>query len=527
MAEEQPVADLIDEAPRGFSVAFALFFFAFGIAAGFLLAFTGLGFLEDSAGVIAGVFLGTILITAVVGMVLLLFRRRILRALFGMAEVQVEHLAGPLAGVAQGVALRDPEAAVGSANRLIRAVMARYAWLSTRRWIMTSLTALIAAMAALAGTALLFKQNGLLGQQMVLMAEQNRRIAQQNALLEQQSELAEAARNAGLASEVSVVVGLLGEATDSLAEGGRLDTADLPRSLVFRLIDLSQRLRPYRFLDPGINAANDDDHGQIAMRQRRAVLASAWERIATENGWSGEPAPIDLIDRAASPERGQLLRAMLASGIHDFTGLIAGRLNLEFAYGPRLNIEDAVMQRVEMPFGDLSHAQMHGVDLRGARLPNIRFRGADLQDVTFAGLPGVETDLVGADFSGAALTGCAFSRAFAMAAVFEDALLIGVDFRDVGLAAASLRNAVLIAPRWEGALLAYADLDGAYVFGADPLAEIAAATQGFDPGLYRADPVAVQAVVDATIWSYHDAALIAARTGGAQAWRLVRTGAFD
>ncbi|MCB1362041.1 MAG: hypothetical protein KDJ96_13690, partial [Rhodobacteraceae bacterium] len=152
MEQDQTGELLVDLSASRFSVAFSILFFAFGIAAGFLLAFSGLGFLQDSAGVIAGVFLVALCLLALAGLVLYLLRDRILTRLFGLAGAQVDVIATPLAEVAQGAARRDPEQAAQSARRLIQVALARYAWLATRRWIMTSLTALIAAMAALAGT---------------------------------------------------------------------------------------------------------------------------------------------------------------------------------------------------------------------------------------------------------------------------------------------------------------------------------------------------------------------------------------
>ncbi|MCC6007097.1 MAG: hypothetical protein JJU40_05420, partial [Rhodobacteraceae bacterium] len=119
----------------GFSTAFALMFFAFGIASGFLLAFSGLGFLEDSAGVVAGIFLVALVMVALSGMGLFLMRKPILRRLFGFADAQLEMFAGPLAGVAEGAVARDPDRATRAARELVQLTLARYAWLATRRWI--------------------------------------------------------------------------------------------------------------------------------------------------------------------------------------------------------------------------------------------------------------------------------------------------------------------------------------------------------------------------------------------------------
>jgi hypothetical protein len=74
--------------------------FGFGLAAGVLVAFTGLGFLDDSATVILVAFLVTLLVVAILGALAVALRRPILRRVFGFAETQIELFAGPLARTA-------------------------------------------------------------------------------------------------------------------------------------------------------------------------------------------------------------------------------------------------------------------------------------------------------------------------------------------------------------------------------------------------------------------------------------------
>lgn len=146
---------------RRLPILFGILVFGFGLAAGFLLAFSSFG-LEDSAALLVSVFLALIMGLVVIGAVLLVFRKPLMRRVFGMAESHLEHFAEPLSRIAEGAAARDPTGATAAARELLQRAFARFAWISTRRWIMASLTGLIAAMAALAGTALLFKQNQLL-----------------------------------------------------------------------------------------------------------------------------------------------------------------------------------------------------------------------------------------------------------------------------------------------------------------------------------------------------------------------------
>lgn len=554
MDQEQTEELLVDLSASRFSVAFSTLFFGFGIAAGFLLAFSGLGFLQDSAGIIAGVFLVALCVLALAGLALYLLRDRLLSRLFGIARAQIELIATPLADVAQGAARRDPEHAAQSARRLIQVAMARYAWLATRRWIMTSLTALIAAMAALAGTALLFKQNDLIAQQIVLLSVQNDRITQQNAMLEQQTELAEAARNAALAVEVTAVAGLLGEAVDRamgpVEQRGPMaivpvlhPETDLARSVVFRLIAVSQALRPYRFLDPGYHQADESDLVHQAMRARRQAMPLTYARMAETNGWVDSDGPPHLVDRPASPERGQLLRVMLVNGLRETEVLSFYGLDLSFASAQGLTIGSATMQNADLAYADLSYGQMVETDFRGANLANLRFRHGQVLRSRLGRLPaadvrapftrepgGYDTRLIGADFTDALIEDSEFRGANAMAAQFDRALVIAADFREATLAGASFADAVLIAPQWQGAVLLSVDLDGAVVIGDDPLAALAAqaAPDSFVADRYRAEPVNLDEVLQAHDWADGDRARrIQGLVGDQPAWRLVRLGAFQ
>ena len=548
--DRETTEDLLgDPAASRVSVAFSVLFFGFGIAAGFLLAFSGMGFLQDSAGVIAGVFLVAMLVVAAAGLLLFALRERILSRLFGIAESQVDLIAAPLAEVAQGAARRDPEAAAQSARRLIQVALARYAWLATRRWILTALTALIAAMAALAGTALLFKQNELIAQQITLLEEQNGRIAQQNALLEQQTELAEAARNAALSVEVTGVAALLGAAADRASTPSTADlvpvldpSRDLERSVIFRLVAVSQALRPYRFLESGINVADDSDRMRVALLARREVLPGVWQRAAGENGWQEVAGPAQLTDRPASPERGQLLRVMLANGLRDTEVLNFYGLDLSFAHAQGLTVPAASLQNAALAYADLSYGGLAESDLRGAVLANIRLRHAQVLRSRLGALVlaeargpyatgGIEryvTRLTGADFTGALIVESDFSGADALAAVFDGALVVGADFSGASLGAASFRDAVLVTPLWAGAGLHSVDFDGAVMFGADPLADLAAQAEpgSFDPARYRIEPVDLAEVLDGLRWASPDQAEITRRTAGAPVWRLVRQAGF-
>lgn len=557
MARETTDELLVELGARRFSIGFSIFFFAFGIAAGFLLAFTGLGFLEDSAGVIAGVFLVALLSVALSGLILFLLRRKLLEKVFGVAEAQMELLAGPLTGMAEGAAARDPDRAMQSARRLLQVGLARYAWLATRRWIMTSLTALIAAMAALAGTALLFKQNALIALQSELLAEQNEKLREQTVMLAQDVQLAEAARNAGLAVEVTAIAGALGAVADRVAQRQGASGAqgvvalvpaidpmrDLERGLILRITAASQSMRPYRFLDIGMSVARPMDRMRTALEARRTDLPQLWARLAAQEGWQDRAEENVLIDRPASPERGQLLRVLVGSGLRDLEVLNHFGLDLSFAFAQGMNLLMVSMENTNLAHADLSHAELREVGLSGSMLDNARFRDAGLRQVRLGAMPGGQarapftapevdyvTSMAGTDFSHALIVDSDFSGVNGMAMRLDGATLVGVDFTAASLGAAMLRGAILVAPRLDGADLRAVDLDGAVVFGADPLAEMEAlaAAGSFRADRYRAEPLdRADALSAGRLWEVLDAGGLDALVGDAPAWRLVRISGFE
>lgn len=527
-----------------------LLVFGFGALAGVLLAFAGFGFIDIGAGLLAAAFLVALILLSAFGLLALAFRRPILRRLFGFAETQLEALARPISRIAERAAGRDPEGATAAARELVQIALSRYSWITTRRWIVTSLTALIAAMAALAGTALLFQQNELLKKQSDLLEEQNRRIVEQTSLIAQDVELAEAARNAQLAVEITQIAAALGAAaaraheehpSDNLVNV--LDATELDRALILRITSVSQALRPYRFLDSGLRPGDSTDRMRVAMQARRAAFPGTYARMATYNRWSDTPEGVRLIDRPSSPERGHLLAVLAGAGVRGLEPLNVAGLDLSFA-----RLQDAVLPALSLQGGRLAYADFSGAaltecDLGGAVLENARFHRADIRRSTFADVsadrvrPPLREDdaphksfLTGADFSGAFVRQTDFSGAWALATSFDDAVLDRVVFSDTQLGLARFPGAVLIAPDFTGAGLKSADFDGAVVFGADALERIATEAE---PGSFRADRYRLLPMTMADVMALPlvnqslEAGEITDATGGAPPYRVERTAPFD
>ena len=533
-------------------MVFSVLVFGFGLTAGILLAFSTEG-MQDSAGLIISVFLVLIGCTLILGAVVFLFRKPLWRRVFGVAESHLEQFAAPLERVARYAAERDPTGAVKAAGELLQLGLARYAWLSTRRWVLASLTGLIAAMAALSGTALLFRQNQLIEAQSLLLTEQNARIAEQTTLLEQQVELAEAARNAELAVEITNIAALLGAALDAAQpEGGTagdaaslvpvLDpAADISQSLRMRIISASRASKPYRFLEPPLRAHDTTDKLRVASARRKDALPQFHAAAKAGFRWAEPSDRLRLIDRPASPERAHLLQVMIGSGLRDLETLNFYGLDLSFAHGDDMSVLGVSMQGASLSYASFRRAQIMQSDFGGAALENSRFGGARLQDTSFAavdaargkgpwtGTPQIfPTALAGVSFSDSYLRNVDFAGAQMMTADFDGATLDGVDFTGAFLGGATFRNAVIVAAGFEGAALQSLDLDGAFVTRADFLDRLAAqaAPGTFKPERFEIAPSTADALytVDSAFRELPSERL---GEGAPGVWRITRVGEFE
>lgn len=556
MADDSPQQDKDAFANRRAPVAFGALIFGFGLAAGFLLAFSGYAVLQDSASLVVTVFLAALFVVGLVGSIVFLLRKPLMRRLFGLANTQLELFADPLARVAESAIDRDPTGATSAARDLVRMTLARYAWLSTRRWIIASLTGLIAAMAALAGTALLFKQNELLAIQSQLLADQNTKIEAQSAYLAQDVQLAEAARNAQMAVEITRIAEDLGRLLQRMSETGDRDgdwigaiatlnpLTDLGPDLILRITSASRAMKPYRFLEPPLRAHDTADKLRVAMQGRRADLPRAYAAMSDFYNWRDPPPDGRLIDRPASPERAQLLQILIRAGLRELELLNWFRMDLSFAWAEDTDLLGISAQGAQLSFASFDRAQIRGCDFRGAALENTRFQGVHIEDTDFSAIPAPEakvpyrggdgvvytTFLSGADFTGASLVQTRFAGAQASAVRFGGAVLDRVSFDTATLGASSFRGAVLHKVSFDGALLSSVEFDGALFIGPDPLPGLTAAAA---PGSFRADRFeATRATADQLFdipaaFTYFAAEDIEASEAAGELWQLRRVKPFE
>jgi len=472
-------------------VGISVIVFILGVVVGVPIANFGADVLVEYAGQVFAILFGIFLIVLFAAALIALFRRQIWSAILKRAEIELERFAGPLADVAKFAAEQRVAEATTAARDLAELVLARYAWVSTRRWLIAAITALIAAIAALAGSALLFQQNNLLRSQMVLMAQQNDRVGEQNNLLRSQVALVEAQRAVAIVPEILDIGATLARELDALdlPAGTRPTLAQLSPTLRARFVAATLAARPYRYMRPAWWGAGDQVMSAVALSRRpelkraqeasAGILAKAAERGLSTDG---------LTDRPVSPERGQLLGMLGAINVPNIQLLSSAGVDFTFAEIRQEKLAGMSLALTNLRFADFSTVELASMSFTGAFLENARFRDAIIQRSSFSGIAGAptwtpyasspamawRTQLTGADFSGAVVVETGFTDLNGIALDFDGATLNNLDFARAEIAGATFRDAVIGKVNFTGASLKSVDFDGAVVFEPDFLTRVAA-----------------------------------------------------
>jgi len=517
----------------------AMLVFIIGVACGIPVAIFMPGFLTDHGSVVLGIVLGAFLFVTVVLSLIFVFRQPLWRWVFQRTEIEVTRFAGPLADVARYAAGQRVEEATEAARNFAEIALARYAWVTTRRWLVASITGLIAAMAALAGSALLFEQNKLLRAQSELLVEQNQRIVFQNALIDTQIELAEAERSAQIGPEVVEIGALIGaERQQFLDGGGDIDDfglSDLTSSTRGRIVAASLVARPYRYLSPSsANPRNSDGLIRTALARRPDALANP---AVLDNGPARREAE-RLVDRAVSPERGDLLTMLTANSILDTEALTALGADFSHAEFRRELAGGLSMRHARLAYADFSWTRMVNCRFGAAQLDLARIENAVVRGSDFSSLPASEvgdlfsagdfdflpTSMAGVSFRNSVIHDTRFARINAIAPVFENAVVAMADFSGASLGAASFRGAMIIDSRFDGASLLSMDLDGAIVFDQTFLEQLrqAAAPGSFVAERWRLSAIPAGEVAEHPGYIEMTNHVPEAAYAGVQAWRISR-----
>jgi uncharacterized protein YjbI with pentapeptide repeats len=506
----------------GANVGLPLLVFVLGVMAGIPIALFGIDFLVANAALAFSVLVGVLLLLTVGGVAIIAFRRPIWQRLFKVGEVELSRMAEPIGDVVRLTSeKRIPEATV-AAGQLARFVMARYAWIATRRWIVGSVTGFVAVIAALAGSALLFQQNELLRVQGELMRQQTERLTEQTKMLETQIQLGEAQRSSSIVPEILAIGAAIGEASAKMPLiAQQAGTTVLDPALRARVVAATLAVRPYRYLVYGLDSLGDSEvlAQAVARRSDLPVTQREYREVisAMDQTWGlGAADPRaeagELTDRIVSPERGHLLGTLHNSGLRDLTRLTYEGADFSFAEVRARNLDGVVLNFGLLDFADFSGVKLEGAHFQAAQLDHARFVRSTIVSSRFASiansdvqppfapntmLPYQPTRLVGTDFSLADIESSDFSGVQAVGTNFDGAAIFNSTFSGAFMLASTFRNAILYEVDFTGADLTKTDFDGAAVFDAEFLDKVAVSALAgtFDKNAYVLEVISDEVMV--------------------------------
>ena len=287
------------------------------------------------------------------------------------------------------------------------------------------------------------RQTDLVDNQNQLIKNQNTLVEKQTKRLDQQTNLQEANRRSALVFLFSNILDKVDEELKNDKEGKR----QLSPQLIGRIVALSNRLEPYRYLD---------------------VRGDS------------------LITKSLSPERGQLLTSLLESRLDTTTydqifaaanfshaNLNGWETSLDTLYLKKINLGGANLWKADLNKANLRKADLNDVDLSGADLREANLSEADLReanlsrvDLREANLSRVdlrEANLWKANLQEANLWKADLSRAYLWETNLSRAYLGRADLRKANLWEANLSGAHLSETNLQGADLRRANLSGTHL----------------------------------------------------------------
>jgi len=342
------------------------------------------------------------------------------------------------------------------------------------------------------------KQNVKIGEQIALSREQNELLVNQNELLKDQNLLSESARRAALLT----IVGDVLAAIDARETDPGREQAREPRAALDEVTG-KETVPAGAGANAQVTLRADERAYSVVPPRLVGRLAAACSSLRGYRylGDDGEP-----IERPRSPERGFILRSVVAAGI-DLEGLIDQRADFSFA-----EAENAVLEfyRLEpTPLAASSAPGARGLRLDDAMLEGIRFTGSRLGEASFR-----RAWLDNANFVGARLVAASFEQATARGAEFTDADLRQAYFSGADLTAADFSSLGILgdtllpqATAFRMADLSSIELAGAFVPTPDWLdrlvEECASTPDGTEPTFARGEWTLVEAQAEPKV--YHTA----------------------
>lgn len=327
------------------------------------------------------------IILATIFLFVTIFKEGIFKFFLGFSQTDFKEIQESGESLFDNYQKEDWQSAKEDVKIVAKKGLAWYSWKNYRLWVIQLFQILFLGFVGLFGSMLLYNQNRLL--------------EKQNEKIDNQIQLEESNRRGNL---IVMMSNIMDKVDDELKENIKKDSSRvLTKELIARISALSYAFRPYRF----------------------------WQDSS-------------LIETPLSPERGQLLLALINSDLS---------LSTHLKMNQKATFDNALLENTNLSGAKLRYAKLNGANLMKADLVH-----ADL----------VLAHLKEADMRGAFLGGADFSEANLQYAKLSEAFLDGgTNLGSAWLYKADLRGADLSQANLKGADLRHTNLSEAYLFQAD------------------------------------------------------------
>lgn len=418
-----------------FWISLFLAFFV-GVMITIPMATLGLPFLAEH---IREVIVGAVVIIIVLGILVflsILFRKEILQLLFGVTDTDISELKGSSKSLVESVLSRDSEKAKGDFENTFTKISAWYSWHQYKRWVLLAFQVLLVGFGGLLGSVLLFNQNKLFENQNALFQYQNERVKEQTDLASAQKELTEKElllieRQLQFLKEqnekIETQTGLFRNQNELIAfQNTRVDSqlvlfnAQNDKIEKQTYLIESQRRNSLIFelgnvLDAIKEETNYGKEKEISdqLIGRISALSRSFKPYRYLQG--------DSLSRELSPERGQLLIALLESNLKPEV--------LEKIYSKsdftKSDLDGAKLRKCHLAKVDLSRSSLRSANLDSANLHSANLCCSDLSKANFGYSSMIGTELGSANAQGAYFSSADLSNAVLISANFKGAVMRG------------------------------------------------------------------------------------------------------
>lgn len=313
--------------------AYILIFIGFVIGA--ISVFIGQEVFTKSIDTFFNITVALILIFAIITIIVVISWKKIISLLFGKVVEIKNEVEDDLEGVVSGVLDSNKLEATNSVKNLSEKVLRYIVWRDTKANLFLIFQSLFILMGAIVGSIFIRNQND-------LIKIQNNLIEKEIVRLDQQTYLQEAERRSGLVFLFSNIMDLLDQELkeDYNSDGIR----NISPQLSGRIISLSQRLQPYKFLD-GDTLSKD----------------------------------------ALSPERGQLLINILKSDLDQETlDILLSESNFQYSLFSGITFSKVALNSIDLSYSTFNRVTFDSVIFNDAVFDKVNFNKISFNTTVFS-----------------------------------------------------------------------------------------------------------------------------------------------